>query len=275
MKAQKNDDRDAEAIAEPASRPTMRFVAVKSEKQLDLQSLHRVRSRLVNARKTLINQLRAILLERGHIIAQGPRRLDRALDELLADDDFAVSCRIRALVVEMRAEWQQLDERIDALNREFMDLVRAQEQARRLMTIPGVGVLNATALIAAVGDASAFRRGRDLAAWLGLVPRQFTTGGKPRLLGISKRGNNIYARCSFTVLGRCCHRWPRARHLSGGGCAGFWRAATAMSRSWRSPLSWHVSPGRACGRIRSLSRRTRLRPPDQHDCRLQGKRTVT
>jgi transposase len=196
VKAQKNDDRDAEAIAEAASRPTMRFVELKSEKQLDLQSLHRVRSRLVNARKTLINQLRAILLERGHIIAQGPRRLDRALDELLADDDFAVSCRIRALVVEMRAEWQQLDERIDALNREFMDLVRAQEQARRLMTIPGVGVLNATALIAAVGDASAFRRGRDLAAWLGLVPRQFTTGGKPRLLGISKRGNK-YLRTLF------------------------------------------------------------------------------
>jgi transposase len=196
VKAQKNDDRDAEAIAEAASRPTMRFVELKSQDQLDLQSLHRVRSRLVNARKTLINQLRAILLERGHVIAKGPQRLDRALDEMLAGDDLDITGRIRALVIEMRNEWRELDQRIEALNAEFKDYVRAHEAARRLIAIPGIGVLNATALTAAIGDGSAFGRGRDLAAWLGLVPRQVSTGGKARLLGITKRGNK-YLRMLF------------------------------------------------------------------------------
>lgn len=196
VKAQKNDDRDAEAIAEAASRPTMRFVELKSQDQLDLQSLHRVRSRLVNARKTLINQLRAILLERGHVIARGPQRLDRALDEMLAGYDLDITGRMPALVIEMRNEWRELDQRIEALNAEFKDHVRAHEAARRLIAIPGIGVLNATALMAAIGDGNAFGRGRDLAAWLGLVPRQVSTGGKAKLLGITKRGNK-YLRMLF------------------------------------------------------------------------------
>jgi len=196
VKAQKNDDRDAEAIAEAASRPTMRFVELKSQDQLDLQSLHRVRSRLVNARKTLINQLRAILLERGHVVAKGPQRLDRALDDKLAGDDLDITGRMRARVIEMRNEWRELDQRIEALNAEFKDHVREHEEARRLIAIPGIGVLNATALTAAIGDGSAFGRGRDLAAWLGLVPRQVSTGGKAKLLGITKRGNK-YLRMLF------------------------------------------------------------------------------
>ena len=189
MKAQKNDDRDAEAIAEAATRPTMRFVELKSEEQLDLQTLHRVRSRLVGARTTLINQLRAILLERGILIAKGRRKLEQALSELLADPDLPISGRMRQLVTEMRAEWAALDRRIEALNREFVERARADAAARRLATIPGIGVLSATALVAAVGDGASFTRGRDLSAWLGLVPRQHTTGGKANLLGISKRGN--------------------------------------------------------------------------------------
>jgi transposase len=196
VKAQKNDDRDAEAIAEAASRPTMRFVELKSQAQLDLQSLHRVRSRLVNARKALINQLRAILLERGHVAAEGPSRLDKALDAMLDDADFDVSARIRTLIIEMRDEWRELDRRIAALEAEFKEHVRTHEPARRLTTVPGIGVLTATALTAAIGDGSAFRRGRDLAAWLGPVPRQVTTGGRPKLLGITKRGNK-YLRMLF------------------------------------------------------------------------------
>jgi transposase len=196
VKAQKNDDRDAEAIAEAASRPTMRFVELKSEEQLDIQTLHRVRSRLVAARRTLLNQLRAILLERGHVFPQGRRKLEQALDSLLKDPAFALSRRMGQLVLDIRAEWQDLDRRIAALNAEFVELTRSDPMARRLTTIPGVGVLNATALIAAVGDASAFRRARDLGAWLGLVPKQHTTGGKPKLLGISKRGNK-YLRMLF------------------------------------------------------------------------------
>jgi len=189
VKAQKNDDRDAEGIAEAASRPTMRFVELKSEEQLDIQSLHRVRSRLVAERTNLINQLRAILLERGVIFPAGRRKLELGLDSMLADDDSTLSPRIRQLAGELRAEWRELDAKIEAINGEFVELARTDPAARRLTSIPGVGVLNATALIAAVGNASAFAKARDLGAWLGLVPRQHTTGGKPRLMGISKRGN--------------------------------------------------------------------------------------
>lgn len=189
VKAQKNDDRDAEGIAEAASRPTMRFVELKSQEQLDIQTLHRVRSRLVAERTGLINQLRAVLLERGIIFPVGRRKLEVGLDELLASEESAMSSRIRTLIAELRAEWRILDARIEAINGEFVDMARNDPAARRLTAIPGVGVLNATALIAAVGNAGSFAKARDLGAWLGLVPRQHTTGGKPRLLGISKRGN--------------------------------------------------------------------------------------
>jgi len=190
VKAQKNDDRDAEAIAEAATRPTMRFVELKSESQLDVQTLHRARDRLVGERTALINQLRAVLLERGVTIPQGRRKLEQHLDAMMAsDDDHSLSPRVRRLIDDMRAEWLELDRRIAAFDNEFAAYARSDADARRLATIPGIGVLNATALLAAIGDGQTFARGRDLAAWLGLVPRQVTTGGKPRLVGITKRGN--------------------------------------------------------------------------------------
>lgn len=190
VKAQKNDDRDAEAIAEAATRPTMRFVELKSEEQLDMQTLHRARDRLVGERTALINQLRAILLERGMTVPQGRRKLEQYLAAMSdAGDDTSLSLRMRRLIDDMRAEWLELDRRIAALDNEFAASARGDADARRLATIPGIGVLNATALVAAVGTAHTFARGRDLAAWLGLVPRQITTGGKPRLVGITKRGN--------------------------------------------------------------------------------------
>ena len=190
VKAQKNDDRDAEAIAEAATRPTMRFVELKSEEQLDMQTLHRARDRLVGERTALINQMRAILLERGIRVAQGRRKLEQHVVAMLdGDSDASVSPRMRQLIDDMRAEWIKLDQRIASLDNEFATRARNDANARRLATIPGIGVLNATALVAAVGNAQTFARGRDLAAWLGLVPRQITTGGKPRLVGITKRGN--------------------------------------------------------------------------------------
>lgn len=188
VKAQKTDDRDAEAIAEAATRPTMRFVSLKSEAQLDLQILHRVRERLVNARTALINQLRAILLERGIILPKGRVNLMRRLEVLMLGDP-AVSARTRTLLADLRDEWAGLDRQVKEYDDELATLTREDEQARRLATIPGIGVINATALLAAVGDGSAFAKGRDLAAWLGLTPRQHSTGGKTKLLGISKRGN--------------------------------------------------------------------------------------
>jgi transposase len=189
VKAQKNDDRDAEAIAEASLRPTMRFVPLKSEAQSDLQSLHRARERLITERTALINHLRAVLLERGIIIAQGRRKLEKALPEILADAASGMSPRIRQLIGDLREEWHMLDRRITSFDAELVSLARTDETARRLASVPGIGTITATALVAAVGDGSAFGRGRDMAAWLGLVPRQATTGGKPRLLGISKRGN--------------------------------------------------------------------------------------
>ena len=184
VKAQKNDDRDAEAIAEAATRPTMRFVPVKSQEQSDLQSLHRARERLVGDRTALVNHLRALLLERGLIVAKGRAKLRSEVDEFLAGAAPELSPRIRILVVDLIEEWNRLDARIKAFDAEFVALARTDPAMRRLSTVPGIGPINATALVAAVGDARAFGKGRDLAAWLGLVPRQATTGGKPRLLGM-------------------------------------------------------------------------------------------
>lgn len=194
VKAQKNDDRDAEAIAEAATRPTMRFVELKSEGQLDMQSLHRARDRLVGVRTALINQLRAFLLERGIIVPQGRRKLESHLDTLMAAEQVSLSTRTRLLIEDQRAEWSELNRRIQAFDEEFALQARTEESARLLTTIPGIGPLNATALVAAIGRAETFARGRDLAAWMGLVPKQMTTGGKPRLLGISKRGNEYLRR---------------------------------------------------------------------------------
>jgi transposase len=139
---------------------------------------------------TLINQIRAILLERGLIFAAGRRKVEVAPDVLPGDQEATLSPRMHQLIVELRNEWKVMDTKIAALNAEFVSLARHNLAMRRLTTIPGIGVLNATALVAAIGDASSFKHARDLGAWLGLVPRQFTTGGKPRLVGRTRRGNN-------------------------------------------------------------------------------------
>jgi len=156
-----------------------------------MQTLHRSRDRLVGERTALINQVRAILLERGVVVRQGKRALEQYLTSLTDEggDVSGLSPRILTLVADARAQWLELDRRIAAFDAEFAAFVKENEDARRLATIPGVGVTIASALIAAIGNAEAFEHGRDLAAWLGLVPRQSTTGGKPKLFGISKRGN--------------------------------------------------------------------------------------
>jgi transposase len=195
VKAQKNDDRDAEGIAEAATRPTMRFVELKSQDQLDMQTLHRSRDRLVGERTALINQLRAILLERGMIVPKGKRKLAEFLAVLMDEQGgTGLSARMSLLVADARAQWAELDQRIAAFDAEFIRWAKENEDARRLTTIPGFGAIVASALVAAVGRAESFDRGRDLSAWLGIIPRQFTTGGKPKLLGISKRGNSYLRR---------------------------------------------------------------------------------
>ncbi len=213
IKAQKNDDRDAEGIAEAVTRPTMRFVELKSQDQLDMQTLHRSRDRLVGERTALINQLRAILLERGMVAPQGKRKLEQFLAVLMDEQGGpGLSPRMIVLVADARTQWAEIDRRIAAFDAEFVRWVKENEEARRLMTIPGVGAIVASALVAAVGQAESFERGRDLAAWLGLVPRQFTTGGKPKLLGISKRGNTYLRKQPDPWSARRLALRGRARH---------------------------------------------------------------
>ena len=166
IKAQKNDDRDAEGIAEAATRPTMRFVELKSQEQLDVQTLHRSRDRLVAERTALINQLRAILLERGIVVPKSKRKFEQYLAALLNEQNGQdVSPRTRMLVADARAQWLDLDRRIASFDAEFVAFGKQDEDARRLATIPGVGALIASALIAAIGKGQAFEHSRDLAAW--------------------------------------------------------------------------------------------------------------
>ena len=189
VKAQKNDYLDTEARGEAVQRPTMRFVPLKTVDQLDLQALHRVRDRLVGRRTGVINQLQAFSLERGMTPRAGRRTLARALPVILEEVEQALSPAMRRLLECLRHEWAELDRTIKDATTEIEAIAESDGACQRLTTIPGIGPLGATALVAAVDDGSAFAKGRDLAVWLGLVPRQYTTGGKPRLLGISKRGN--------------------------------------------------------------------------------------
>ena len=189
VRGHKNDYNDAQAIAEAAVRPTVRTVPIKSIEQQDVQMLHRLRARLVRQRTALINQARALLLEAGIPIAQGRKTIARKLPELLARDDVALSSCRREMLTQCLNGWRQAQAEAEQIEAQLSQVARSDERCQRLLAVPGVGPLTATALVAAVGNASEFRSGRDLAAWLGLVPRQHSTGGVPRLLGISKRGN--------------------------------------------------------------------------------------
>lgn len=194
-KGQKNDFRDAEAIAEAVLRPTMKFVAIKTVEQLDLQALHRVRERLVSQRTSVINQIRAFLLERGIAVRQGLRALRTEIPIVLAMTD-KLSPRMIRMIEDLCTDWHYLDERIESVSDEIATLSEQDEGAKRLMTVPGIGPIISTATVAAIGRGDVFSKGRDFAAWLGLVPRQMSTGGRTVLGPISKRGNR-YLRMLF------------------------------------------------------------------------------
>jgi transposase len=196
LKGHKNDYRDAEAIAEAVQRPTMRFVPFKSDEQLDLQALHRVRSRLVGQRTAVINQIRAFLLEHGVPVRQGPGALRQALPSILAQRTDTLSSRIIRLIEGLIEDWRRFDQRIADVTSEIEQLAKQSENCNGLMSVPGVGPMTASAMVAAIGDGSAFSKGRDFAAWLGLVPKQISTGDRTILGGISRRGNS-YLRTLF------------------------------------------------------------------------------
>ncbi len=194
VKTNKSDYLDAEAIAEAVQRPTMRFVPIKTEEQLDLQAVHRVRERWVMRRTALVNQTRGLLLERGLPLPKGRKHLEQTLPVLLAEAESALSGSFRVLLAQLKLELEELNTRIEQMDAVIEQQAREQESCERLMEIPGIGPVTATALVAAVGNGAAFRQGRELAAWIGLVPREHATGGKQKLLGISKRGNGYLRR---------------------------------------------------------------------------------
>ena len=207
-KGQKNDFRDAEAIAEAVQRPTMKFVATKSVERLDLQALHRVRERLrerlVSQRTGIINQIRAFLLERGIAVRQGRRFLRAELPRLLAAPTDVLSPRLRHLIEILADEWRRLDERIDCLSDEIEAIAHQDAGCERLLSVPGIGPIIASATVAAIGTGEVFAKGRDFAAWLGLVPRQISTGDRTILGPISKRGNRylrvLFVQAAWAVL---------------------------------------------------------------------------
>lgn len=196
VKGQKNDFNDAEAVAEAALRPNLNLVQEKTQDQLDLQALHRVRSRLVSRRTATINQIRAFLIEQGIAVRPGIHALRKSLFPILKNRTDEISPRLSAIIVGLYEDWLWLDERIESTTNEIEMISKREGHCQRLMTIPGIGPMISTAMVAAVGTGEAFERGRDFGAWLGLVPRQYSTGGRPILGRISKRGSK-YLRSLF------------------------------------------------------------------------------
>jgi transposase len=205
LKGHKNDYRDAEATAEAVQRPTMRFVAPKTEEQLDLQALHRVRTRLVAERTATVNEIRAFLLERGIAVAQGIQRLRWALPDVLAASPLLP--RMMRIIEALAADWRRLDERVEEVSTEIETLARKEAPCQRLMTVPGIGPVISSATVATIGTGDMFAKGRDFGAWLGIVPKQLSTGGRTILGKISKRGNK-YLRTLFVQAARVVLQKP-------------------------------------------------------------------
>jgi transposase len=209
VKSNKNDSADAEAICEAVQRPNMRFVPGKSVDQQDLQSLHRIRSMVIAHRTAQINQIRGFLTEYGIVLPTGARHVRNRLPEILDDKESGLTLEMQEMLRQLWDELVHLDERIAGYKAKIEAISQQHKSCRLLQTIPGIGPLIATALVAAIGDVSVFKNGREMAAWLGLVPRQHSTGGKEKLLGISKRGDTYLrmllihgARAALRVAGK-------------------------------------------------------------------------
>lgn len=234
-KNDKNDRNDALAICEAAGRPTMRFVPVKSAEQQAVLTVHRVRALRVSERTALVNQVRGLLSEYGVVLAQGVATVRRGLPEVLDDGDNDLPVLAREVFAELYARLSALDQEIVRYDHWIEKLARASEPAQRLMQVEGVGPLTATALVASVGDARQFANGRQFAAWLGLVPRQHSSGGKARHGRITKRGDR-YLRTLLVHGARALMRhlsdradrkscWVRALHER----RGFNKATVALA----------------------------------------------
>ena len=245
VKTNKSDFIDAEAIAEAVIRPRMRFVPIKTDEQLDMQSLHRVRERWIMRRTAVVNQIRGLLLERGITIRAGRCHLDAALPNILEDGSKSLSGTLRFLLVELKQELEQLAEHIEQAEMLIQRAAQQSEACQRLDAIPGIGPLTATALIAAIGNGGAFRKGREFAAWVGLVPREHSTGGKPEASRHpAKRGQQLSAETvrSGSTCGSKVQRQSSAP-ASSTGWRSCHRAATTTSSVWHWPINWHAWHG--------------------------------
>ena len=204
VKVYKKDDRDAEAIAEAATRPTMSFVAIKSEELLDLQALHRAREWLVTERTRLINQGLGFQMERGFRVGTGHYVFQKELPRSVATGTADLSHRILSMLSDMMAELATINDRVEAINTEIKALAKADAEMQRLTEIPSVGPTIANVLVVAVGTGSSFAIGRDLAACLGLVPRQITTSGKVKLMVSQSTATDTSANCLSMGRGLFC-----------------------------------------------------------------------
>ena len=193
VKSNKNDSADAEAIAEAAVRPNMRFVSMKSHEQQDLQILHRVRERMVKERTAICNQIRGFLQEYGLVTAQGIARLKKDLPLMIADEKNELTPMTREILLDLSVQLRVADERVRIYDAKILQISRKSATCQRLEKIPGIGPMTSTTVMATVGDPKVFKNGREFSAYVGLVPRQHSSGGKSVLLGISKRGD-IYLR---------------------------------------------------------------------------------
>jgi len=210
VKSNKNDAADAEAICEAMARPGMRFVPVKTVEQQDLQAIHRVRASLVEQRSAKANQIRGLAAEYGLVAPKELLHLRRALPRWLEDDGNGLTTRFRWLLRGLRDELVAFNGRIAELDREIEQIAQAEPDAKRLMQLRGVGPIIATAMLATVGDARQFSNGRQMSASLGLTPKQFSSGGKERMLGISKRGD-AYLRSLLIHGARAVIRTARSK----------------------------------------------------------------
>lgn len=218
VKSNKNDSADAEAICEAVTRPNMRFVPIKSIEQQSILSVHKARERLVAMKTGQTNQLRGILAEFGIVIPKGSASLNKLIPRILEDAEINLTPSVRSLVFQLKELIDDLVLRINALTKDIEHWHSASVDSKRIAEIPGIGPITATALVASIGDPASFNNGRQVSAWIGLVPKQFSTGGKQVLLGISKRGDGYLRRLlvhgARAVLGHLkqqpntyTHRW--------------------------------------------------------------------
>jgi len=189
VRRQKNDRNDAEAICTAARQPHIQFVPKKTLEQQDIQALHRARQRMVNHRTAVVSQIRGLLLDRGFAMAQSITRARRLIPKILADAANELTDLAREAIAELYDLFRDLDRRITSFDKKINRVFLESEPCQRIAKIKGVGPKTATAIVAAIGDGSEFKNGRHLAAWVGLVPRQFSSGDRKVLMGISKRGN--------------------------------------------------------------------------------------